>query len=217
MALRGYSVGGYYADEVCVRCPRCSGYAVLDYPWNSYSVLKVAPPSDTTTDWSHKGYTYIETGDKGGRWVLLEENTPDLEGLSYYLSGYNSLVVEKYPYLMHKDVFNSEHLGNAKGYVVKCYECHLVDAHVVKWPGDAYFQWDIRGQTLWAFSRKHAAALLEFIRSNERDETQFGHYSHNLRKLPTHFIAANMRDLIVKEISATLKMERTPATVRAKK
>jgi hypothetical protein len=52
---------------------------------------------------------------------------------------------------------------------------------------------------------------MEFIRSDERDETQFGYYGRNLRKLPTHFIAANMRDLIVKEISSTLKMERTPA------
>jgi hypothetical protein len=216
MVSIGVLVGGYYADEVCVRCPRCSGYAVLDRAWETYGVRKVAPAADTTTDWSSKGYTFIERGVKGGRWALLDDDMPHLEGRSYYLSG-TTLVFEKYPHLMHKDAFNSERYGNANGFVVKCYSCHLVDAHAVNWPEDAYFQWDIRGHILWAFNREHATVLLEFIRSDERDETQFGYHSKNLRRLPTHFIAANMRDLIVKEISATLKMERTPAATRSHK
>jgi hypothetical protein len=197
-------------EEVSVRCPRCKGLAKLDTPWESYQVNKVASPADTTTDHGSKGYVYIERGTKGGRWVLLGEKVPDLEGRSYYLSG-NYLVFEKYPHLMHREQFTRENERYRVSSIIKCTSCYLVDAYLSDWPQDAYFQWDIRGHTLWAYSREHAKVLLEFIKSTERDETQFGSYEKSLRKLPTHFISAKMRDLIVKEISATLETTRPPS------
>jgi hypothetical protein len=201
----------YWYTNLDIRCPRCEGLANLDSPWEHYRVKKLAPLSDTATDYGSKGYIYIERGNKGGRWVLLGESGPNLEGRSYYLSG-DLLVIEKYPYLMHREQFTQIDASRRSAHVIKCTRCHLVDAYLLDWPRDAYFQWDIRGHTLWAYSREHAQALLEFIGSTERDETQFGNFEKSLRTLPTHFISAKMRDLIVKEISATLGM-RSVSTV----
>jgi hypothetical protein len=89
--------------------------------------------------------------------------------------------------------------------VARCAMCHAQYAYEVLWPADAYYQWNIRGHTLWAYNRDHARALLEFITSKERDETRFPLYSRSLRKLPTEFITAKVRDDIVKAISRTLE------------
>ena len=205
MRSNEFFIGGYHTEEVNVRCPRCSGLAMLDIPWELYSVFNITPPSDNKIDFESKGYTYIERGDKGARWVLIYHYPrPDLEGRYYYLSG-QTLVIEKYPNLIRRKSLQKDWDWDRGPYVIKCSKCHLVDTYLLDWPRDAYFQWSIRGHTLWAFSYAHAQALLKFIASDERDETQFGYHGRYLRKLPTHFITAKVRDLIVKKISPTLE------------
>src|SRR5437868_2978132 len=60
--------------------------------------------------------------------------------------------------------------------VAQCRQCHAQYAYEVSWPADAYYQWEIRGHSLWAYNRKHARVLLEFIGSKERDPSRFSGY-----------------------------------------
>jgi hypothetical protein len=117
------------------------------------------------------------------------------------------LVVEKYP-----SVVKWPHLERGQGYVhkrgvVKCLGCHHIEAHDIAWPDEAYYKWDIRGQTLWACNREHAQVLLDFLGSKGRDASRHPGYVRSLRKLPKEFISAKVRDDIVKAISRTLESE----------
>jgi hypothetical protein len=117
------------------------------------------------------------------------------------------LVVEKYPSVM-KWVKPARGQGytHRRG-VVRCIDCHHLGAHDISWPDDAYYKWDIRGHNLWACNREHAQVLLEFLGSKDRDETRLPAYEKSLRKLPTEFITAKVRDDIVKAITRTLENE----------
>jgi hypothetical protein len=88
--------------------------------------------------------------------------------------------------------------------VTKCSNCHEIAVREVAWPEDAYFQWDIRGHTLWAWNREHAQVLLDFLGSKERDENKYGRYERNLRKLPSALISSKVRSLVVRRITETL-------------
>jgi hypothetical protein len=91
--------------------------------------------------------------------------------------------------------------------VTQCRECHAQYAYEVSWPDDAYFQWEIRGHTLWACNREHAQVLLEFISSKVREPHHFPGYEKSLTKLPTEFIGSKVRDDVIKAITRTLENE----------
>jgi hypothetical protein len=116
------------------------------------------------------------------------------------------LVIEKYPSVLKwLPPYEKWYEGWPKTGVVKCTNCHLVAAHELTWPDEAYYQWDIRGYRLWAWSQKHARILLAFLGNMERDPERFPGYQLMLRKLPKEVTSAKVRDLIVKEISRTLE------------
>ena len=89
--------------------------------------------------------------------------------------------------------------------VVKCPHCYLLIKHRLEWPADAYYQWDIRGVTLWAWCTEHACVLLGFLAASERDVARFPGWG--LHKLPREIISAKNRDEVVKRITATLQRE----------
>ncbi len=160
--------------ESIVRCPVCGGKALLDDPFEFYSVT-----AGLSEELSQRAQQW-------GGW----------------------LVVERYP-----SVIKWVEPGKGVGYehrrgVIKCLACHNVKAENVSWPDDAYYRWDIRGNTLWACNREHAEVLLAFLGSKERDESHFPGYEKSLRKLPTEFISAKVREDIVKAISRTLEAEK---------
>jgi hypothetical protein len=88
--------------------------------------------------------------------------------------------------------------------VVKCEHCHLVDAHDLAWPEDAYYQWEIRGHTLWAWSFEHAVVLRDYIGSDDRDAAKYRGYGYDLRRVPKEFLTAKVRAEAVKRISQSL-------------
>ncbi|MEO8289252.1 MAG: hypothetical protein ABI670_22830 [Chloroflexota bacterium] len=128
---------------------------------------------------------------------------PDgIEGPSHVWGG--RLVVEKYPSVAKWTTpEKGEGYKHNKG-VVRCAVCHHIGLHEISWPNDAYYRWDIRGNTLWACNREHAEAILSFLSSKERDETRYPGFEKSLRKLPTEFITAKVRDDVVKAITRTL-------------
>ena len=110
-----------------------------------------------------------------------------------------------------------------KRVIVKCSKCHLVDdgyelkwsrwlktfpkGKFIFWPKNAYYQWNIRGNILYANNQKHAQVLLDFLGGKERDPHKFPGYIKSLQKLPREITAHNLRETITKRISLSLKLE----------
>ncbi|MDQ5824420.1 MAG: hypothetical protein M3441_09475 [Chloroflexota bacterium] len=115
------------------------------------------------------------------------------------------LVAERYPSIKPWDGA-AEGISESDG-VVKCSACHLVAGHTLRWPHDAFYQWQIRGNTLWAFNLEHARVLGEFLSGKDRDVTCFPQYARNLMKIPGELLSAKVRDDVAKEINATLRHE----------
>ncbi len=163
-----------------IRCPRCSRPALFEAAFDYVlSRRKDAglPPELREAD--------PERVHRWGGWYVLEK--------------YPSVVPWRAP-------AKNERLGPPRG-IVKCPHCHLLAAHDLRWPDDAYYRWDIRGHTLWARNREHAEVLLGFISSKERDERRYPGYERSLSRLPGEFIGAKVRDDIVRAISRSLEVD----------
>jgi len=86
--------------------------------------------------------------------------------------------------------------------------------HNLKWPEEAYFQINYKGQVLWAFDRKYALKLLSYIESKERKKRIVGYSGKPwntiisqdwfLRHIPEHFQTAKARPEIVKKLKSIL-------------
>jgi hypothetical protein len=165
-----------------IRCPRCGGRAAFDEPFQFVSARAAhAPP---------------EQGIRWGGWYVREK--------------YPSVLRWKAPRGSHQFLSTGPQRSTG-GYrlwhrgVVRCRECHLVAVHVLRWPGDAYFQWNVRGTRLWALDANHARVLLHYIESTLRDPARYPGYQRSLRELPAAILAARSRDVIAKKIRATLQ------------
>ncbi|HVG00907.1 MAG TPA: hypothetical protein VND68_13795 [Chloroflexia bacterium] len=115
------------------------------------------------------------------------------------------LVAEKYPSVKPWDDA-ADGISESDG-VVKCSACHLVKEHRLRWPQDAFYQWEIRGNTLWAFNVEHAYVLKDFLGGKERDVTRFPQYARSLIKMSGELLSAKVRDQVAKEIEATLSRD----------
>jgi hypothetical protein len=184
-AIYGESFNGG-PDELDVRCPRCQARALFDDPFEYFGARHGKPVKQVYDAASHK-------------WRREEV---DLSGFSVKTSD-GGFVVEKHPGVAPwGSALNSDD-GRMIG-VVKCSGCHSVFTHALDWPEDAFYRWEIRGVTLWAWSRDHALALLEFIKSDNRDARQYPSFERSLERLPKTVLLAKNRDLAVREISRTL-------------
>ncbi len=84
--------------------------------------------------------------------------------------------------------------------VVQCDDCHTNRTKVLNWPDDAFWQWEIRGELLWAWDRKQAETIREYIASRHRP----GRFNPAVRYVPSHFLSAKNRDAALKAMDATL-------------
>ena len=167
--------------SVEIRCPRCGGRATFDEPFQFVSARKAQGLPDGETRW--------------GGWYVREK--------------YPSVVRWKAPGGSHQYLFTGAARSSA-GYrlwhrgVVRCRECHLVALHVLRWPGDAYFQWNVRGTRLWSWDVNHARVLLHYIENSLRDPRRYPAYRGSLQKLPAAILAARSRDTVARKIRGTL-------------
>jgi hypothetical protein len=90
--------------------------------------------------------------------------------------------------------------------LIRCSHCYIHQKHTLNWPQDAYWQWQIRGETLWAWDKPHAQAILNHIQQAQRPPRN----SYGLRYIPSHFLTAKVRDLVVKKITETILASAEP-------
>jgi hypothetical protein len=89
-----------------------------------------------------------------------------------------------------------------------CRHCHATrEGVVVEWPEDAFFQCDVRGQQLWAWSEQHARAIRDYVQSSRRDPKAYPGFFAALMHLPRHFVVAKNRTATVKALDKLLASE----------
>lgn len=106
-----------------------------------------------------------------------------------------------------KDWAHSHYLYRSHGFdigVLVCTKCQAQRKHNLKWPDDAYFKIQYKGQTLWAFDKSSGVELLNYIQSTDRNRANFLHRSF-LMKVPTFFLNKKARPEISKKLSQILK------------
>lgn len=154
-----------------VSCPECSRHAWF---WEPFEFL-IEPPAD-------------KPAHRWGGWHIVERYPQLLpwqapRGSSSQFLTYGPSDGHGYP------VF---HRG-----VVECAACCESFVHTLAWPEDAWWQWSIRGKMLWAWDRKHAEQILEYVRATDRPPRST---SGPIGSLPSHFLSAKVRDCVIKAI-----------------
>ncbi len=163
-----------------------------------HSVIRRATPEDT------KDISALIT-------PLLKKFThPDDELPAWFCARYSSVNLEKQfddkdrtCIVCEKDIEpqKGEGLNHLRIGLLRCAACHTRTRHELKWPDDAWWQWDIRGKTLWAYDLTHTRKLLEHIKSELRP----ARVDEELKHLPSHFLSAKVRPVITKKIEEVLK------------
>ena len=162
-----------------VRCPRCGGRATFEEPFEFLLARQVdAGQAEGMHRWG--GWLVREKFPSVVRWKAPR-------GSEQYLTG------------GCPGGYRLRHRG-----VVRCRACHFVGVHVLRWPADAFFHWNVRGTPLWAWDVEHARVLLEYIGSLQRDPFRHGAYRRSLQKLPAAILAARSRETVSRKIRETL-------------
>ena len=86
---------------------------------------------------------------------------------------------------------------------VKCSNCSKRGIYNLNWPEDAYYSVSYKNKNLWAFNRESANDLLNFIESNERNESNYRWQSF-LRHVPSHFKGKKARADLSKRLKQRL-------------
>lgn len=95
--------------------------------------------------------------------------------------------------------------------VLRCGTCHAVAPHRLSWPSDAFFQWYVRGVTLYAWHADHARVLLHYIGSALRDPGGYGSvYRKGLQRLPAAVLDGHARARTASRIADTLRAHGIP-------
>ena len=85
--------------------------------------------------------------------------------------------------------------------VVLCSHCHDNRVHVLSWPEDAWWRWEVRGRLLYARNRQDALRILAFVRQKLRPKRWF---RSSLGHVPTHFLTEQVRDEVVSRMQRSL-------------
>jgi hypothetical protein len=168
-----------------IRCRRCGGRGLFEEPFEFYP--------------ERHGKPRVRLPEGGSQEI-------DLTGrVTHRWGGW--IVVERFSSVLSWSTPQPGTGGGAWTGVVRCTGCHAVYVHDLEWPADAYYQWNVRGVTFWAWSTEHTSILLEFLASTDRDASRFGLYRRSLDKLPQAVIAAKNRDLVVRHLRRALEAE----------
>lgn len=182
-----------------IKCPNCGELCEFTYAESirikkkdaSYFLKSKIFKIEKTTGWS-ESRTYYYT-------LHYPYIMPNLENIIDLPEKYTA---ENWRKRIGHGIYRT-HLNDG---VAVCSLCNIRQKHVLKWPEDAYFQIDYKGQTLWAYNRTYALKLRDYIASNDRkkrhpNSTEYHIFQDSfLRKIPEHFQSKKARTEIVKKI-----------------
>lgn len=181
---------------VAVECPNCKSEANFEFA----ECVKIKLRADIEYFEKSQFFEVVKIQNSGGQFHNFafyyhkqrQNNLPELNDLP-----------ENYDIL---DWAHSQYLCRSHGFdigVVVCPKCQFQRKHNLKWPDDAYFKIQYKGQLLWAFDRSSGLELLKFIQSTDRNRANFLHRSF-LMKVPALFLNKKARPEISKKLTQIL-------------
>jgi hypothetical protein len=183
---------------VDTRCPTCGEAAVFEF----VEVVRIRLRADITFFQDSPLFEYRAfDGGVGGRW----------HGAVYYalLHGPPETTIRDLPSgYSPSDWSHPKYLYRSVGIdegAVACQACGRRQRHTLRWPQDARFQVEYRGQVLWAFHRESAQELRRYIASEQRDRQGY-RWELFLRHVPKVFLGAKARETVVKRLDRLLGM-----------
>lgn len=182
--------------RLAIHCPGCGALAQFEFA----EVLRIERSADVPFFQESDIFEYrLFEDSNGSRWhgaVFY----PGLRTIGQLPEGYSAEAWD------HGESFFKPHILDAG--TAACRACGHRNRHALDWPGDAYFQIDHKGQTLWAFDQESARELLAYIQSEDRrtDRTRWARF---LRHVPSHFLKKGARENVSKRLSRLLKQVNT--------
>ncbi|KMT63733.1 hypothetical protein [Catenovulum maritimum] len=163
-------------DSIDIKCTSCGGLAKFEEPFLFIDPKKI--PDDIEYKlWG--GWGIIEKFPSDVKWVAPS-------GSSQYLRGGGDNGQGGYPLLTFG--------------LIQCGSCHKNIKHKLNWPSDAYWQWSVKGEILWAWDRSHANQILKYIEANIRPSRK----CYSLKYIPTHFLSSKVKSGVVKQMVRSL-------------
>lgn len=89
-----------------------------------------------------------------------------------------------------------------------CDTCGYRRPHRARWPEDAFYLIEHKGQTLWAWNRAAAQVLADFVAAADKSALLQSGWGNMLKRVPTHFLTAQNRGAVEKKLRRLL--EATP-------
>jgi hypothetical protein len=167
-------------EPIDIKCPNCGALAKFEEPFEFLSIReKKANREDNRSSHLWGGWVVIERFPSQIGWKAPSSS-------SQYLRGGGGTEVDGYPLLTNG--------------LIQCSGCHSNQKHRLSWPQDAYWQWEIRGEVLWAWDRNHACEILNYVRSELRPSRR----PYRLRYVPEHFLSAKVRPHIASKLAQSL-------------
>ena len=179
-----------------IKCPECQSRAFFEFA----EIVKISLTKDIDFFKNSSQFDYQLFKDHCGHGWHGAVFYPGLHGgstasITELPEGYSSSNWNHSRYL-------SEHRDIRWGSFV-CTNCSARKKHDLKWPEDAFYSMNHKGNNLWAFDRESAVELRDFIGSTARDESSYK-WSRFLRHIPTVFKHQKNREPIVKQINKLL-------------
>lgn len=165
-------------DSIDIKCPTCNENARFEEPFEFLSLDK-ADLGETRLYHKWGGWRVVERFPTQFKWRAPSTSIQYLRRGKD--NGYGG-----YPLLTYG--------------LVQCSHCHTNKKHKLHWPDDAYWQWEIRGELLWAWDRDHAKEILAYVKKTVRPSR----HSYHLRYVPSHFLSSKVRDLVVQKMENKL-------------
>lgn len=165
-------------EPIDIKCPECGCLAKFEEPFEFLSKNEMSTQEARPTH-------------QWGGWIVIERFPSQVtwtapSGSSQYLRGGGDTGKGGYPLRTNG--------------LVQCSHCHSNRKHKLSWPSDAYWQWEIRGQLLWAWDKEHAQIILDFVKETTRPPR----HSYRLKYIPSHFLSAKVRAQVVKRMERSI-------------
>ena len=193
-----------WPEQIEIKCPKCGGRATYEDPF-TFS------PIDRSKRRPRPTRLHLE--DLETPLTMPPEPPEELPDDTHHWGEW--MVVEKFPGFVPWDPpagpeqelsfpearEGSGHYAYMKRGAYRCVVCNDTGGRPLAWPADAYHQWEMDGNLLWAVSRDHALAIREFIASGVRKPS--GDFSPLLKQIPRAFLKPEAREAILKRIDAS--------------
>jgi hypothetical protein len=167
-------------DRSAIRCPACAKEAVFESGYLAYDALPASIDAGSAIHWNQR--------------VIIERYPGQLRWADPANPAWKDRPARAD---MNPGPGETAVLG-----IVNCPACGLRRRHLLRWPQDAFYQGDVRGETLWGWTRAHLVAIRDYVASDQRVDAPG---AMPVGKLPSHFLTAKHRPHVLKAIDRLLR------------